>query len=152
MIFEHVESGRVTAITLDVPIVRCAEFDEPIAMLSLPVDMLVCANGSSCLGEAGFFVREGATVAPHALAQLIENCIFVYDEDCDNDSWDTQHLHFERDTRHIANSILLGTDEALLEQIRSIFLDEIQWLIPKDRQIALAASASSLSLSFADGA
>lgn len=149
VIFDHVESGFATAITLYVPIVRCAEFGEPFAMLGLPVDMLACANGSNRIEEAHVFVREGAAIEPLALAELIENCCFVYDDDCDNDSWDTQHRDFVRDARHFANTLLLGNEEALLEQIRSAFRDDIQWLIPKGRALTLQADSGKVKLALA---
>lgn len=145
---EEVASGRASAITLIVPIVRSAEYDEPFALLGFPLDMLVCANDGSGLDETLIFVREAADVAPFPLAQLIEDCCFCYDEDHDSDSWYTQHREFERGARNLANNLLLGEEEALLEQIRSAFHDELQWLIPKDRRITLAASNADLSLSF----
>jgi hypothetical protein len=145
-IFDHIKSGHVTAITLYLPIVRCAEFNEPIALLGLPVDMLVCANGSGRLEESHVFVREGASVEPPALAQLMEDCCWVYDEDGDNDSWDTQHRDFERDARHFANRLLLGSEEALVEQIRSAFREDVQWLIPKGRALTLQADSGKVEL------
>lgn len=149
VVFDHVESGWVSAITLDVPIVRCAEFDEPVAMLSLPVDMLVCANASNCVEETHVFVREGAIVTPQALAQLIENAVFAYDEDCDTDSWDRQYGDFVRDARHLANKLLLGKEEALLEQIRSAFREDVQWLIPEGRTLTLEADYGKVQIALA---
>lgn len=146
LVFDDVESGFVTAITLLVPISRCAEFDEPFATLGLPVDTLVCTNDSGWIDESRIFVRKGAAVTPLALAQLMEDCCFVYDEDCDNDSWDTQHRNFERDARHIANTLLLGNEEALLEQIRSAFREDVQWLIPKGRALTLQADSGKVEL------
>jgi len=146
---EHVESGRVTAITLDVPIVRCGGLDEPAVMLSLPVDMLVCANASSHVDEAHVFVREGAIVTPQTLAQLIEDAIFAYDEDCDSDSWGRQHGDFIRDARNLANKLVLGKEEALLEQIRSAFRDDVQWLIPEGRTLTLKADVAKVLIDLA---
>ncbi len=146
---EHVESGRATAITLDVPIVRCGGLDEPAVMLSLPVDMLVCANASSHVDEAHVFVREDAIVTPQTLAQLIEDAIFAYDEDCDSDSWSRQHDDFIRDARHFANKLLLGKEEALLEQIRSAFRDDVQWLIPEGLTLTLEADVGKVQIALA---
>ncbi len=146
---DHVKSGWVTAITLNVPIVRCAGLDEPAATLRLPVDMLVCANASSHIGEAHVFVREGAIVTPQALAQLIEDAVFTYDEDCDSDSWGRQHDDFIRDARNLANKLLLGKDEALLEQIRSAFRDDVQWLIPEGRTLTLKADVAKVLIDLA---
>ena len=146
VVFDHVESGGVTAVTLNVPIVRCAEFDEPVAILSLPVDTLVCANTSNHVEEASVFVREGAIVTPPALAQLIEDSVFAYDEDCDSDSWSRQHDDFIRDARHFANKLLLGKEEALLEQIRSAFRDDVQWLIPKGLTLTLEADVGKVQI------
>src|SRR3546814_2814825 len=83
--------------------------------------MLVCANGGTSLDETHVFVREGASIAPAALAQKIEDCCFAYDEDCISDSWRTQQRDFERDARKFANELLLGADEALAENIRAVF-------------------------------
>lgn len=149
VVFDHVESGGVTAVTLNVPIVRCAEFDEPVAILSLPVDTLVCANTSNHVEEASVFVREGAIVTPPALAQLIEDAVFAYDEDCDSDSWSRQHDDFIRDARHFANKLLLGKEEALLEQIRSAFRDDVQWLIPKGLTLTLEADVGKVQIALA---
>jgi hypothetical protein len=144
-----VGSGHVDAIMLVVSILGPAASKEPAALLSFPLDMLVCANEGWSLGEAHVFVRDKANVEPSELARLIEACCFCFDEDGDCDSWDTQHRDFERDARAIANAILLGADDALLERIRSVFLDEIQCLIPQDRQITLTASGNYLSVAFA---
>lgn len=149
---EDVESGRADNITMLVPVVRSAEFDEPFALLGFPLDMLVCANDSYCLDEAHVFVSKDAEVKPFALAELIMACCFHYDEDSDCDCWDTQYRNFDRDARNIANNILLGAEDALLEQIRSAFREDIQWLIPKDRCITLTASTDNVSLSIADAA
>lgn len=143
------QSGQATAIKLDVPVVRSAEYDEPVALLSFPLDMLVCGNGGGGLDEARIFVRDGAAVTPFALSQLMKDCCFCYDEDHDCDSWDTQHRRFERDALDMANNLLLGAEEAVLEQIRSRFQDEVQWLIPKGQSITLTASNDNLSLSLA---
>src|SRR3546814_20959698 len=83
-------------ITLEVTVVRCADSDGPIVTLCYPVDMLVCANGGTSLDETHVFVREGASIAPAALAQKIEDCCFAYDEDCISDSWRTQQRSEER--------------------------------------------------------
>ena len=144
-----VASGYVDQIMLEVPIIGSAKSDEPHALLSFSLDMLVCANGGSGLDEAHVFVRAEAGVEPSALAHLIEACCFCFYEDGDCDSWDTQHRGFERDAWAIANAIIIGADDAILEQIRSVFLEEIQYLIPKGRQITLTASASSLAVAFA---
>src|SRR3546814_5863319 len=92
-------SGRVPEITLEVPVVRCAASDEPIVTLCFPVDMLVCANGGTSLDETHVFVREGASIAPAALAQKMEACCLAYDEDCISDSWRTQQPDFQSDSR-----------------------------------------------------
>jgi hypothetical protein len=118
-------------------------------MLSLPVDMLVCANASSHVDEAHVFVREGAIVTPQTLAQLIEDAIFAYDEDCDSDSWGRQHGDFIRDARNLANKLVLGKEEALLEQIRSAFRDDVQWLIPEGRTLTLKADVAKVLIDLA---
>ena len=142
-------SGRVPMITLEVPVVRCAASDEPIATLNFPVDMLVCANGGSGLDETHVFVREGATIAPAALAQMIEDCCFAYDEDCSSDSWHTQHRDCERDARKFANELLLGADEALAENIRAVFAEEVQWMIPIGRRLTLEAYHGNVRVALA---
>ncbi|WP_294048013.1 ATP-binding protein [Sphingopyxis sp.] len=139
VIFPDILSGRVPMITLEVPVVRCAASDEPIVTLCFPVDMLVCANGGTSLDETHVFVREGASIAPAALAQKIEDCCFAYDEDCISDSWRTQQRDFERDARKFANELLLGADEALAENIRAVFAEEVQWMIPIGRRLTLEA-------------
>ena len=73
---------------------------------------------------------------------------FCYDEDHDSDSWDTQRREFEKAARHIANEILLGEEDALLERIRCAIADEVTWLIPDGREIRLSATRDDMTLSF----
>ncbi|AOH85563.1 hypothetical protein AWL63_18115 [Sphingomonas panacis] len=146
-------SGDAIDIRLLVPVARSAEYDdEPIAMLSIPLDILVCRNDGSDLDEAIIFVRAGASVTPARLASLMELCCFWHNDDSDCDSWDTQHREFEKNARNLANILLLGEEEALLEHIRNAMHEEILWLIPKDRRIEITASNNELSLLFADPA
>ncbi|AMK23266.1 MULTISPECIES: ATP-binding protein [Sphingomonadaceae] len=145
-------SGRVADIRLIVPIARSGKYDDPIALLGFSLDMLVCRNDGSDLDDAIIFVREGASVKPSSLAWLMELCCFWHNDDSDCDSWDTQHRDFERYARNLANKLLLGEEEALLERIRNAVREEILWLIPKDRKIELSASYNDLSLSFASPA
>src|SRR3546814_2420598 len=63
------------------------------------------SDWSSDVCSSDLFVREGASIAPAALAQKIEDCCFAYDEDCISDSWRTQQRDFERDARKFANEI-----------------------------------------------
>lgn len=144
-------SGDASDIRLFVPVVRSAEHnEEPIAILDFPLDMLVCRNDGDDLEEAVIFVRTGASVKAASLAWLMELCCFWHNDDCDCDSWDTQHRDFEKQARNLANILILGEEEALLEHIRNAMHDEILWLIPKDRRIAVTASNNELSLVFAD--
>ena len=144
----EIMSGRVDAITLDVTI-GLPDAPEASERHRLTVEALVCRNGDyGDLDEAVILVTRTATIKPSALAWLIEASCFCYDDDHDSDSWDTQHRAFEFAARHIANEILLGEEEALLERIREAITQEIVWLIPSGRSISLCASATAVTLSF----
>lgn len=113
------------------------------------MDALVCRNGGyGSLDEAVVLVGRTAAITPGTLAWLIDASCFSYDEDHDSDSWDTQHRAFEQAARHIANEILLGEEQALLERIRDAIADEVVWLIPAGRSISVIAGAGALTLSF----
>lgn len=141
-------SGRVDAITLDV-IIELPDAPGNSEQHSLSLEALVCRNdGDGSLDEAVILVSRNATITPGALAWLIEASCFSYDDDHDSDSWDTQHREFEKAARHIANEILLGEEQALLERIRDAIADEVIWLIPKGRSITLLAGDDAMTLSF----
>ncbi|CUS45924.1 hypothetical protein MGWOODY_Smn3172 [hydrothermal vent metagenome] len=141
-------SGRVDSITLDVTI-ELPDAPGTSENHLLPVDALVCRNGGyGSLDEAVVLVGRTAAITPGTLAWLIDASCFSYDEDHDSDSWDTQHRAFEQAARHIANEILLGEEQALLERIRDAIADEVVWLIPAGGSISVIAGAGALTLSF----
>lgn len=141
-------SGRVDSITLDVTI-ELPDASGTRENHLLPVDALVCRNGGyGSLDDAVILVGRTASITPGALAWLIDASCFSYDEDHDSDSWHTQHRAFEQAARHIANEILLGEEQALLERIRDAIADEVVWLIPAGRSISVIAGAGALTLSF----
>ncbi|GAA0309188.1 hypothetical protein GCM10009087_19030 [Sphingomonas oligophenolica] len=143
-----VVSGRVDEITLQV-IIELPDAPGNSEWYSLPLEALVCRNdGYGNLDEAVILVSRNAAIKPGTLAWLIEASCFSYDEDHDSDSWGTQHRAFEKSARQIANEILLGEEQALLERIRDAIADEVIWLIPKGRSITLLAGDDAMTLSF----
>ena len=146
----EIGSGRVTSISLDLVVAPTRGATNGAETYTIPCDVLI-ASGDSWAGDLHDIVillSTGSMITPNELASLIEDACFCARDDCDDDSWDTQHRYFQMIARQIANALLLGPDAAIIERIRDVFADEIGWLIHKGRRISMVAGRGEVELAF----
>jgi hypothetical protein len=146
-----IESGRVERILLDVAVKSLCGATGEADRHSLPTDVLLAPDEGwyADLDQTTILLTGDSTITPHELASLIEDACFCPSDDCGDDSWDTQHSYFEKRARHVANELLLGEDAAILERIRDVLLDDVCWLVPEGRRVAIGAERGKVTLSFA---
>lgn len=147
---ESIESGRVERILLDVAVKSSRGSTGEDDRHSLPTDVLLAPDEGwyADLDQTTILLTSDSTITPHELASLIEDACFCPSEDSGDDSWDTQHSYFEKRARHVANELLLGEDAAILERIRDVLLDEVCWLVPEGRRVAIDGARSRVTVSF----
>lgn len=146
---DGIESGRVTRIMLDVA-VKSSRGAVGEDRYSLPVDVLIAPDEGwyADLDQTAILLPHDSSISPHELASLIEDACFCPGDDCGDDSWETQHNYFEKRARHVANNLLVGEDAAILERIRDVLHDEVTWLVPEGRRVAIVAERSEVALSY----
>lgn len=146
-----IESGRVACILLDVAVKSSGETTAEDTCYRFPVDLLIAPDEGwyADLDETTILLATDSTITPHELASVIEDACFCPSDDSGDDSWETQHSYFEKRARHVANNLLLGEDAAILERIRDVLRDEVSWLVPEGRRVAIIAGRSEATLSFA---
>jgi hypothetical protein len=146
-----IESGHVAGIMLEVAVKSSCGATGNYDRFSLPNDVLIAPEEGwyADLDQTTILLASDSTITPHELAPLIEDACFCPSEDSGDDSWDTQHSYFEKRARHVANDLLLGEDAAILERIRDVIHDEVNWLVPEGRRVAIVAERGKVSLSFA---
>lgn len=146
----EVASERVPAISLHFTIVDPAAPDEAVDERNFPVPVLIRDGETSWLGDTRIFVTEDAAITPGDLADLIEAAIFCPGDDADDDSWETQRRDFRFDAFARANTILLGAEAAILEQIRGQLSHEVAWLVPEDKVLTATIQKYDIALTLAD--
>lgn len=148
-----IESGRVARILLDVTVKSSRHATIEDKRYSFPADVLIAPDEGwyARLDETTILLGCDSTITPHDLAALIDDACFCPGDDAGDDSWETQHDYFVKRARHIANNLLLGEDAAILERIRDVLHDEVTWLVPEGRRVAIVADRSAVSVSFAAG-
>jgi hypothetical protein len=147
---EGIESGRVARIMLDVAVKSSRGATGEDGRYSLPTDVLIAPDEGwyADLDQTTILLACDSTITPHELASLIEDSCFCPSDDCGDDSWETQHSYFEKRARHVANNLLLGEEAAILERIRDVLRDEVTWLVPEGRRVAIVAERSEVTLSY----
>lgn len=147
---DGLSTGCVDAISLLFAIGSDGSPPETHEMYEVPADLLIEQSAYYYdIDDAVILATGDCTITPVALAALLDESCFSYNEDHDADSWDSQHRAFEHAALHIANSLLLTEDEATLERIRAIWFEKLSWLIPQDRAVTISASRSSFTIAFA---
>ena len=146
----EVASERVLAITLHFTVIDPVAPNKTGTERSFPVPVLICDGESSWIGDTRIFVAEDATITSGDLADLIEAAIFSPSDDADADSWETQRRDFRYDAFARANTILLGAEAAILEQIRGQLSHEIAWLVPEGKVLTATIQKRDIALSLAD--
>lgn len=139
-------AGRVANLMLDLSIASDGGEHAAACVRSFDIPMLVAGNDANSIDEAAILIREGADVKPDDLVRLMEASLFCASEDADSDSWETQRDRFCAEARNLANTLLLGEEEALIAQLREAVFDHVVWLIPKGRQMVVTASMGALEL------
>lgn len=141
-----VASGGVDALCVEIAITPSADPSADAEIYSLPLPMLACNNDTYSLDEAIILFDRHADVQPGALADLIFASLFCASDDGDNDSWETQSTNFEWRAGDIANTLLLGEDEALLARLRQAIREHVQWIIPQGHSLTLTVDPKSVTL------
>lgn len=85
------------------------------------------------------------TLAVDDLAEILEAAYFSACDDCDSDSWETQHRYFRSEARELALKLLCGADEAVCDRFRSLLQDN-RWLLPKDAALHLMMEGDAISV------
>lgn len=148
---DWLESGRTHRIDLKLEVQRSLDPKSQIEIHHLDVDAVVIPD--DCFGNLdhiAVLLAQDAALTPEDLAALIEDSCFDPSDDCDADSWDTQHREFETAARYIANELLLGENAATIQRIRDGMHDHICWLLPKDCPVAIHAIGHQVEIAFAN--
>ncbi|PBN42954.1 ATP-binding protein [Sphingobium sp. D43FB] len=105
-------------------------------------------DDSSCwdVEEAAVIIASPEAVTAEDIVDLLEGTCFSPSEDRDADSWDTQHDRFLLDAREIAICILHGDDAAILERLRTVLSDRVQWFVPEGRQFRAVIGRNGLEI------
>ena len=140
----NVVSGKVASLMLELSVLA-PDAEEP-EVRTFDLAMMVANNDGYCLDDAVILMSETAEIEPGTLAALMEASLFCASDDGDCDSWETQNDSFSRKARNLANTLLLGEDEALLAQLRTEAWDHLLWLIPKGRRLVLSAANDAVDL------
>ena len=99
--------------------------------------------------EAIILFTDAQAITPDDLTELLERTCFSSSDDRDADSWDTQHDRFLLDAREMATSILLGEDAALIERLRAILLNRVQWFVPEGRTFEVSIGRAAIEICLA---
>lgn len=99
------------------------------------------------LDDAIVLIADGANIELGDLVSAMERSLFCSSDDCECDSWQTQHGYFVSEARNIAAKLLFGEEEALIVALREAVEEHLVWRIPTGRQLAITARAGELSLS-----
>jgi hypothetical protein len=147
---EGIESGRVGAITLEIAVSASRETSIESEVLGFRTDILIAPDKGWCpdIEMSTILLASDTTMSPMSLAVLLDMACFSFHDDCDNDSWQTQHSYFEKQARNIANEILLGEETAIIERIRDALQDEVSWLIPEGRKISIVGSRKDMTVAY----
>lgn len=147
---EGVESGRVSAITLEIAISASRDPSEDSDVYAFPTDVLIAPDDAwyADIDQTAILLASDAIISPISLAVLIDAACFSPGDDCGYDSWETQHAYFQKRARHIANELLLGEETAIIERIRGALWDEVSWLVPDGRKISIVAGRNEMTVAY----
>lgn len=142
--FPGLESGPVDAARLVLTITGSS--GDTTATLSVPA--VIEYDDSACWGieEAAVVIASPEAVTVDAVVDLLEGTCFSPSDERDADSWDTQHDRFLIDAREIAISILHGDDAGILERLRAVLSDRVQWFVPEGRQFRAVIGRAGLEI------
>lgn len=135
------DNGWVDTITLEATMSHAGASIE----VACDADVAFAPDQWSCnsVEETSIFVRRGAAMTAHGVADLLEAAIFHADEDSDADSYDTQHERFRSDAAGRIIAMMEGDDAALENRIRDLLADHY-FLVPKDRTVTVILNGDRL--------
>ena len=113
--------------------------------ISAETDIALVTDGEvwSDLDAARIVYRK--TLATGDLADILEAAYFRACDDCDSDSWDTQHRYFRSEARELALKLLCGADEAVCDRFRSLLQDN-RWLLPSDAALHISMEGDAMTV------
>ena len=111
-------SGRVSNLHLDLTITPSGGSDARPEVRTFDIGVLAAGNDAYSLDDAIILIGAGAKVELGELVDLMERALFCSSDDCDSDSWETQHRYFVSEARNIAATLLFGEEEALIVALR----------------------------------
>lgn len=149
-ILSYTEAGQPgcdtgTVDRLDLTLILTGWETDSIVM---PAPILIAYDDGSCWNceEAIILFTDPETITPDDLTDLLERVCFSSSDDRDADSWDTQHDRFLLDAREMATSILLGEDAALIERLRAVLAQRVQWFVPQGRTFHIEIGRSAIAI------
>ena len=140
-------SGRASNLHLDLTIAASAADEAQTEVRTFDIDLLIAGNDAYSLDDAIVLIADGANIELGDLVSAMELSLFCSSDDCECDSWQTQHGYFVSEARNIAAKLLFGEEEALIVALREAVEDHLVWRIPTGWQLSITARAGELSLS-----
>jgi hypothetical protein len=142
--FPGLESGPVDAARLVLTI--AGSNGNMNATITAPA--VIEYDDSVCWGieDAAVVIASPEAVTADAIVGLLEGACFSPSDERDADSWDTQHDRFLIDAREIAISILHGDDAGILERLRAVLSDRVQWFVPEGHQFRAVIGRAGLEI------
>lgn len=108
---------------------------ESVSDLRLSTDLAFAGESWSFLDRSLPLVTADSTITPHELAELLRSAYFSPSDDLDADSRERQETVFEQEAKHLATRLLGSDDEATENSIIDAVVQELFWLIPRDRGV-----------------
>lgn len=125
---------RPDAICID-PTIKANTSPESAPTLRLGTDLAFAGEAWSCLNRSWPLVTADSGITPHELAELLQSAYFSPSDDIDADSRERQEMDFEQEAKHLATRLLISDDEATENSIIDVVVQELFWLIPRDRGV-----------------
>lgn len=120
----------------------------------LPTDIYFLGEQWSWLSveDIPIVLTHGATISPEDLAELLEECFFLPNDDYDADSYETQLAQFQEEATKRALSLLVSEKEAVKTQINTILEREmVRWHVPENWRVEVAISRDGYSVEVTEG-
>jgi len=138
-----VTSGVVDRLDL---VVELAGPEAETIVIPAPVAILYDDSIVWDFEEAAIVLASPDAVSPPELVELLEGACFCSSDDREADSWDTQNSRFLLDAREVAMRLLFGDDAAIIERLRAILADRVQWFVPEERQFTAVIARNALDI------
>ena len=103
-----------------------------------PADAVFLDACSGWLSDAQPVIAAGSDIDAEDLARLLRHAYFSPCEDIDVDCYATQSDRFDAEALHMALQHVASADEAIRTAIARAVLQDVHWLMPKDRAVDIA--------------